>query len=93
MPAPRTPEQVRSDLARERDELARAVDELRGEVGEATDIAGKLRAKLPVVAVGAAGAGFVFGGGIGATMRFLARRSREGVEKARIGRFALLDRD
>lgn len=93
MPAPRTAEQVRRDLEQERDELAHAVEHLREELGEATDIAGKLRAKLPVVAAGAAGAGFVLAGGIGATMRLLARRSREGTEKARVGRWALLDRE
>lgn len=93
MPAPRTPEQVRRDLEQERDELAHAVEHLRDELGEAADIAGKLRAKLPVVAAGAAGAGFVLAGGVGATMRLLARRSREGTEKARVGRWALLDRE
>jgi hypothetical protein len=93
MPAPRTPEQVRRDLEQERDELAHAVEQLREELGEAADIAGKLRAKLPVVAAGMAGAGFVLAGGIGATMRLLARRSREGTEKARVGRWALLDRE
>jgi len=93
MPAPRTPEQVRRDLEQERDELAHAVEHLREELGQVTDIAGKLRAKLPVVAAGAAGAGFVLAGGVGATMRLLARRSREGTEKARVGRWALLDRE
>jgi hypothetical protein len=93
MPAPRTPEQVRRDLEQERDELAHAVEHLRDELGEAADIAGKLRAMLPVVAAGAAGAGFVLAGGVGATMRLLARRSREGTEKARVGRWALLDRE
>ena len=52
-----------------------------------------LRAKLPVVAAGALAAGFVFSGGIGATMRLLMRRSREGEVKARFGRFRLVDRD
>jgi hypothetical protein len=93
MPAPRTPEQVRRDLAQEREELAHAVEHLRDELGEATDVAGKLRAKLPLVAGGVAGVGFVLAGGIGATMRLLARRSREGTEKARVGRWALLDRE
>jgi hypothetical protein len=45
------------------------------------------------VAAGAVGAGFVIGGGIGATMRLFARKSREGTEKARFGRFRLIDRD
>lgn len=89
----RTPVEVRKDIESERNELAHAVEHLRGELGEATDIAGKLRSKLPVVAAGAASAGFVLAGGIGATMRYFARRSREGSEKARVGRFSLLDRD
>jgi len=50
---------------------------LREGLGEATDVAGKLRANLPVVAAGALGAGFFLAGGIGATMRFLARKGRE----------------
>jgi hypothetical protein len=36
-----------------------------------------MRAKLPLLAGGALAAGFVLSGGIGAGMRFLARRSRE----------------
>ncbi|HEY0415160.1 MAG TPA: DUF3618 domain-containing protein [Gaiellaceae bacterium] len=93
MPAQRTPEQVRSDIAAERDQLASAVEELRGSLGEAADLTGKLRAKLPVVASGAAAAGFVFAGGIGATMRYLARRGREPNERVRVGRFSILDRE
>jgi hypothetical protein len=62
-------------------------------VKDATDIRSKLRANLPVVAVGAAGVGFFLAGGIGATMRLLARRGREGKEKARFGRFSFVDRD
>jgi hypothetical protein len=88
----RTIEDVRRDIATERDQLADAVDDLRAGLGEATDIAGKVRARLPIVAVGALGAGFVVAGGIGATMRLLFRRSREGKEKARFGPFAFIDR-
>ena len=73
----RTPETVRRDIDAERRELASAVDALRAEVRRATDVAAKLRARLPVVAAGALGAGFVLAGGIGATMRLLARRGRE----------------
>ncbi|MBD0291112.1 MAG: DUF3618 domain-containing protein [Thermoleophilia bacterium] len=83
---------VRRDLAEEREQLASAVEGLREEIGEATDVAAKLRANLPVVAAAALGAGFVLAGGIGATMRLLARRSREGHEKARFGPFAVIDR-
>jgi hypothetical protein len=88
----RTPERVRADLAQERDQLAGAVERLRSELGEATDITGKVRAKLPVVAAGAASVGFVLAGGIGATMRLFARRGREGRAKAGVGRFWLVDR-
>lgn len=89
----RTPEQVKRELADEREQLASAVEHLRDEVGAAADITGKLRAKLPVVAAGALGAGFFFAGGIGATMRYFARRSREGNERVRVGRFSIFDRD
>ena len=73
----RTTEQVRQEIEAEREQLAHAVEELRDELGQATNIAAKLRAKLPLVAAGAAGAGFVLAGGIGATMRYFARRGRE----------------
>jgi hypothetical protein len=73
----RTPAQVRSDIEAEREQLAQAVEELREGLGEATNVAAKLRARLPAVAVGALGAGFFLAGGIGATMRLLARKGRE----------------
>lgn len=73
----RTPETVRREIETERTELAHAVEGLREGLGDVTDVAGKLRAKLPVVAAGAMGAGFFLAGGIGATMRFLARKGRE----------------
>jgi hypothetical protein len=88
----RTTADVRREIATQREQLADAVEELRTGLGEATDIGGKLRAHLPVVAVGALGAGFVAAGGIGATMRLLFRRGREGEEKARFGPFAFIDR-
>jgi hypothetical protein len=89
----RTPEQIRREIEQEREQLATAVDQLRDELGEAADISGKLRAKLPVVAMGALSAGFVLAGGVGATMRYFARRGREGHEKVRVGRFSIFDRD
>jgi len=73
----RTPEQVRREIEAEREQLATAVEQLRDEIGEVTDVTGKLRAKLPVVAAGALSAGFVLAGGVGATMRYFARRGRE----------------
>ena len=93
MPAQRTPEQVRSDIATEREQLATAVEELRDSLGDATNISGKLKAKLPIVAGAAASAGFVLAGGIGATMRYFARRGREPNERVRVGRFSIFDRD
>ena len=89
----RTAEDVRRDIEDEREQLAGAVDDLRAGIGDVTNIGGKLRSKLPVVAVGALGAGFVLAGGIGATMRLLARRSREGTPKARVGPYFVVDRD
>jgi hypothetical protein len=84
----RTAEQVRRDIAVERDQLADAVDELRGDL----DVGDKLRGRLPALAAGALGAGFLVAGGIGATMRFIARRGREGKEKARVGPFSFSQR-
>jgi hypothetical protein len=77
MPAQRTPEQIRSDIEAEREQLASSVEELRSSLGEATDVAGKLKAKLPLVAGAAASVGFVLAGGVGATMRYFARRGRD----------------
>lgn len=73
----RTPETIRREIASEREALAHAVEELREGLGDATNVAAKLRGKLPVVAAGALGAGFFLAGGIGATMRLLARKGRE----------------
>jgi hypothetical protein len=93
MPPTRTPEQIRSELGAEREQLAGAVEQLRGELGEAANISGKLKSKLPLVAAGAASLGFVLAGGVGATFRYLARRGREGDEKLRVGRWSIFDRD
>jgi len=73
----RTPETIRREIEAERSELAAAVEQLRDGLGEVADVSGKLRSRLPVVAAGALGAGFFLAGGIGATMRFLARKGRE----------------
>ena len=85
----RTPEQVKADIEAERNRLAGAVDDLRSEM----DVNAKLRPKLPLAAVAALGAGFVISGGIGATMRLLMRKSREGTTRARFGPLSLIDRD
>jgi hypothetical protein len=73
----RTPEQIQGELAAQREALTVAVEDLREGVSEATDIGGKLQAKLPLAAAGALGVGFFLAGGIGATVRLLFRRGRE----------------
>jgi hypothetical protein len=89
----RTTEEVRRELESERERLAQAVDSLRAEVKEATDVSSKIRGNLPVVAAAALGAGFFLAGGVGATMRLVFRRGREGKEKARFGPFSFVERD
>jgi hypothetical protein len=55
-------------------------------------VSGKRRARLPLFAAGAFGLGFLKAGGVGATMRLMMRRGREGDVKAKAGRFRLVDR-
>ena len=64
----RTQEQIQADLETEREQLAASVEQLRGSL--------KLRPRLPSLVVGAVAAGFVLGGGVGATLRYLTRRGR-----------------
>ena len=85
----RTIDDVRRDLEVEREQLATAADSLR----DAADVTAKLRTKLPVVAAGALGVGFLLAGGVGASARLLFRRGREGSTKARVGRFRFVDDD
>jgi hypothetical protein len=89
----RTVDDVRREIETEREQLADAADNLRESLGEATNISGKLRSNLPVVAAGALGIGFLLAGGIGASVRLIFRRGREGETKAKVGRFRLVDRD
>jgi len=84
----RSTEDVRRDIASEREQLAGAVEELRTGIGEAAN----LRGKLPLVAASALGAGFVLAGGVGATMRFFARRGRDGRERMKLGRYSVVDK-
>jgi Protein of unknown function (DUF3618) len=85
----RTAEQVQREIEAERDQLAGAVDQLRGEIGHVTDVAGKVKQRLPLVAGAAATLGFVIAGGIGATMRYAARRGRESEEMLHVGRWSV----
>ena len=68
--------QLRREVSAEREQLADAVDELRTELGDATNIGGKLRSHLPAATAGALGLGFVAAGGIRATMGLIVRRAR-----------------
>jgi hypothetical protein len=67
---------LRRELGAEREELTEAVTTLRSEFAKATDISGKLRAKLPAIAAGAVGLGFVASGGIRRTVRLFTHRGR-----------------
>ena len=69
----RTTEQVRRDIAREREQLALAVGRLRSELGGTLDI----RKRVGILVPAAFATAFVLAGGIGATMRYFARRGRE----------------
>ena len=81
-------ERVRSELASEREQLAEAVGQLR----ESTHLTRQLQSKLPLLIAGAFAAGFVLSGGMGATMRLVFRRGREGQTAARAGRYTLVRR-
>ncbi len=83
---------VQRQIESEREQLADAVHSLRSELHEATDVAAKLPA-LPILAAGALAGGFVLAGGIGATVRLLFRRGREGHTRATVGRYKLVDNE
>ena len=73
----RSTEAVRKEIAVEREGLANAVDELRTRLGEATDVQSQVRSRISTLAPAAFAAAFVVSGGVGATMRYFARRGRE----------------
>jgi len=68
----RSPEEIRRDIERHRQELGEAIGRLRGEVEQATDWRGQIVAHQQQVLVAAAIAGFVLGGGLS----ILGRRRR-----------------
>jgi hypothetical protein len=70
----RTPEEIRQSIEANRAELAVSVEKLRGEVVRATDWRAQLRAHKREVAISAAVAGFVLGGGIAAMTGLLTGR-------------------
>jgi hypothetical protein len=71
----RTTQQIRAELELERARLADAVASLRGEVRQATDVRGKVKAKLPAIA-GATVVAAVLAGGVRAIRRRPSRRRR-----------------
>jgi len=73
----RSAELVRSEITVEREQLAKAVDELRHRVGDATNVQRQVGSRISVLAPAAFATAFVVSGGIGATMRYFARRGRE----------------
>jgi hypothetical protein len=75
--ATRSAEVVRGEIARERTELARAIEQLRSDLGSTLDLRRKVGSRVAVMAPAAFAAAFVMSGGVGATMRYLARRGRE----------------
>ena len=72
--AQRTPEQIRQDIERHRQELGASVSKLRGEVKQATDWRGFIARNEQKVLIGAAVAGFVIGGGIAGVSGLFRRR-------------------
>jgi hypothetical protein len=73
----RDAELIRREIAVERRMLTDAVGDLRTHVGAATDLDRRLRSRLAILAPIAFLTGFVVSGGVGATMRYLARRGRD----------------
>jgi hypothetical protein len=76
MAATRTPEEIRRSIEANRAEFGLAVERLRGEVAEVADWRKHLRDNQKQILIGAAVAGFVLGGGIGAVTGLLSGRRR-----------------
>lgn len=77
VPEARSPALVRHEIAVERMELAQAVEDLRRRIAEKTDLTSRIAARATVLAPAAFALAFVLFGGVGATMRYVARRGRE----------------
>ena len=73
---------IRRRLQDERHLLVVSLDELRGELKASTDVRAiidrRVRPILPLAVGGALATGFVLSGGIGASVRYALRRSRDG---------------
>ncbi len=64
----RSPQEIRASIEVTREELTYSLNDLQGKVAQLTDWRSKLRANRQQALVGAAVAGFVLGGGIGAAL-------------------------
>ena len=64
----RSPEQIRASIEATREELTYSLNDLQSKITEMTDWRSKLRANRQPVLIGAAVAGFVLGGGLGAVV-------------------------
>lgn len=74
MATTRSPEQIRASIEANRAQLAHSLGRLRGEVAEVADWRKQITRHQKQVLVGAAVAGFVFGGGIAAIGGLFRRR-------------------
>jgi hypothetical protein len=82
----RTPEEIRASIEQNRLELGQSLEKLRGEVEQLTDWRSQLRSHQLQLTIGAAGAGFVLGGGIaalGALTFGRGKRSRDKKKRRR----------
>jgi hypothetical protein len=69
----RSSAEIRASIEETRRELSYSVNDLQSKLREVTDWRSKIAQNQTAAIVGAAVAGFVIGGGIGATLRLLRR--------------------
>ena len=84
----RTPEQVQSDIEREREHLANAVAHLRTDLHEIANVGAAVKAQLPRVAAAAGVATAAL-----LVLRRVRRRRRRPSVIATFGRYAVVERD
>ena len=73
--ATRTPDEIRASIEANRRELGTSLERLQNEIAVLTDWRRQLRERQKQVAIGAAVAGFVIGGGIAAIGGLFRRQS------------------
>ena len=71
----RTPDEIRASIEANRRELGTSLERLQNEIAVLTDWRRQLRERQKQVAIGAAVAGFVIGGGIAAIGGLFRRKS------------------